>query len=83
MIFAHFLLRLIKKPILFLSPVFCLQLTITSAQNVFVFKTGLVVNNVHQYAREALFTDHLAYQLNNKTLKMPANGNTVFTDQKA
>ncbi|RYY22099.1 MAG: alpha/beta hydrolase, partial [Sphingobacteriaceae bacterium] len=82
MTFTRFLFKLIKKPILFLSLVFCLQFTTASAQNVFVFKSGLVVNSVHQYAREALYTDHLAYQLNNKTLKIPANGNTVFTDQK-
>ncbi|RYE18011.1 MAG: hypothetical protein EOP42_31355 [Sphingobacteriaceae bacterium] len=80
MIFAQFLFKVIKKTILFLSPIFLFQITVASAQNVFIFKSGLVVNNVHQYAREALYTDHLAYQLNNKTLKTPVNGNTVFTD---
>ncbi|MGI4021672.1 MAG: alpha/beta hydrolase-fold protein [Janthinobacterium lividum] len=82
MMFSRFLVKLIKKPVLFLSPVFLLQFTIASAQNVFTFKSGLIVNNVHQYVREALFTDHLAYQLNNGTLKKPTNGNTLFTDQK-
>lgn len=84
MTFARFLLKVIKKPILFLSPVFLLHFAFitASAQNVFVFKSGLVVNNIHQYAREALFTDHLAFQLNNGTLKTPADGNTLFIDQK-
>jgi len=39
------------------------------AQQVFVFRKGLACGEVHQYAREAVYTDLLAYQLHTSTLQ--------------
>ncbi|WP_214226309.1 alpha/beta hydrolase-fold protein [Pedobacter sp. B4-66] len=47
------------------------------SQNVYKFTEGLLLNNVHKYGREALYTDLLAYQLFTNTLKQPT-ADTVF-----
>jgi dienelactone hydrolase len=44
------------------------------AQDAYQFTKGLVVEDCHQYGREALYTDQLAYQLYNGSLKQPAAG---------
>jgi hypothetical protein len=43
---------------------------------------GLIVSKAHQYGREALFKDRLAYEIYNKTLKTPAVGETAFLNEK-
>ncbi|KAA3439781.1 alpha/beta hydrolase-fold protein [Rufibacter hautae] len=52
------------------------------AQNTHQFKKGLVVEDCHQYGREAIYTDQLAYQLYSKTLKKPAEGQVFLTNEK-
>lgn len=55
--------------------VFLLVLSnIAIAQKVVYFKQGLMVNSVHHYVRDAVYTDTLAYQLYNGTLKKPVAG---------
>lgn len=44
------------------------------AQKTFVFKTGLYLNGVHHYGREALYTDSLAFRLYNQSLEKPVAG---------
>ena len=41
------------------------------AQKSFIFKTGLYVNGVHRYGREALYADSLAFRLYNQSLEKP------------
>lgn len=52
------------------------------AQSVYHFEEGLAVGPCHQYGREALYTDQLAYQLYKGTLK-PQEGVVLLTDPKA
>ncbi len=54
----------------FLFPLLLLT-NITFAQNTYKFTEGLLLNNVHRYGREALYTDLLAYQLFTNSLKQP------------
>jgi len=49
------------KKILFVLAVFCSSSLL--AQNVFYFTSGLASGNVHQYGREAMYSDALAYSL--------------------
>ncbi|MCC9137871.1 alpha/beta hydrolase-fold protein [Pontibacter silvestris] len=49
------------------------------AQKAFQFTKGLVVEDCHQYGREALYTDQLAYQLYNSSLKKPSEGQSFYT----
>jgi poly(3-hydroxybutyrate) depolymerase len=51
----------------------------SSAQDTLHFTKGLMVNAPNRYGREAIYTDHLAYQLFNGTLQKPAEG-AVFAD---
>ncbi|MCE7068561.1 alpha/beta hydrolase-fold protein [Dyadobacter sp. CY326] len=53
-----------------------------SAQKIFHFEEGLGVGPCHQYGREALYTDQLAYQLYNGTLLKPQDGNTLTKTAK-
>lgn len=48
------------------------------AQSNHTFKTGLAIGNVHQYGREALYQDVLAYELINGNLK-PVAGSSIST----
>lgn len=50
-----------------------LQATVFS-QNTYQFKSGLVVSSPQRYGREAIYTDHLAYQLYTSQLKTPVDG---------
>ncbi|MCF0070101.1 prolyl oligopeptidase family serine peptidase [Dyadobacter sp. CY261] len=52
------------------------------AQSVYHFKDGLAIGPCHQYGREALYTDQLAYQLYKGTLK-PQEGGVLLSDAKA
>lgn len=53
-----------------------------SAQDVYHFTKGFVVNTNSRYGREALYTDPLAYQLYSNTLKTPVEGGVLTTDEK-
>jgi pimeloyl-ACP methyl ester carboxylesterase len=61
----------------------CLLLTVISlsafAQDTIHFNKGLMVNAPNRFGREAIYTDQLAYQLFNGTLKKPADG-AAFSD---
>lgn len=52
------------------------------AQKVYHFEEGLGVGPCHQYGREALYTDQLAYQLYNGTLLKPQDGSTLIKNEK-
>jgi poly(3-hydroxybutyrate) depolymerase len=52
-------------------------LTQARAQQRYPFTQGLVAGPCHQYGREALYTDQLAYQLNQSSLAKPAAGQPV------
>jgi len=45
------------------------------AQKTHIFKTGLYINGVHHYGREALYADSLAFRLYNQSLEKPLAGN--------
>ena len=47
------------------------------AQSDYYFTTGLTVNGVHRYGREALYSDKLAYQLYTKTIRKPSEGGSL------
>ena len=42
---------------------------VSTAQEIYTFKEGMIANIPHRYGREALYTDELAYQLYTNTLK--------------
>jgi predicted peptidase len=52
---------------------------LTFAQDTVHFTKGLFVNAANRYGREAIYTDQLAYQLFNGSLKQPADG-LAFSD---
>lgn len=56
-------------------------LTLT-AQRDHQFTTGLAVANCHNYGREAIVTDHLAYLLYTGQLRQPKDGVKLTTDQE-
>lgn len=62
---------------LLLSGCFFLNAT-AFAQDTFQFTKGLIVPAAHNYGREALYTDPLAYQLYTNTLKSPVDGATFM-----
>jgi poly(3-hydroxybutyrate) depolymerase len=59
---------------LFLFISFFILTLATFAQDTYYFKTGLFLPSGGRYGREAIYTDALAYQLYNKTLKTPTDG---------
>jgi hypothetical protein len=52
------------------------------AQVVYHFEQGLGVGPCHQYGREALYTDQLAYQLYKGTLASPQDGTALLKNSK-
>jgi len=50
------------------------------AQTTFHFSEGLGIGPCHQYGREALYSDQLAYQLYKGTLKQPLEGQSFGSD---
>jgi pimeloyl-ACP methyl ester carboxylesterase len=58
---------------------FCL---VVQAQVKHSFSEGLAAGPAHQYGREALFTDQLAYQLYNGSLKNPEIGQALFRNEQ-
>ncbi|WP_083256973.1 carboxylesterase family protein [Arcticibacter eurypsychrophilus] len=61
--------------------VICFIPYLLSAQHVYNFTKGLVLNPVHQYGRQALYIDPLAFALYQKTLKTPISG-SAFSSVK-
>ncbi|MFT3702567.1 MAG: prolyl oligopeptidase family serine peptidase [Agriterribacter sp.] len=59
------------------SSCFLLSIFFCKAQDTVYLNEGLVVNGIHHYGREALYTDLLAYQLYSGTLQQPKDG-SVF-----
>jgi dienelactone hydrolase len=58
----------------------CILLSVCAkAQDAYQFTKGLVIEDCHQYGREALYTDQLAYQLYNGSLKKPVEGQEFAT----
>lgn len=55
---------------------------ITNAQEKYFFKEGLAIGGVHQYGREALFSDALAYQLFSGSLKPKAGADFIYNNGK-
>src|SRR5690349_20853624 len=66
-------MRLRKYSLIF---IFLCSCQFVFAQKVVFLTKGLLVNGVHRYGREALYSDTLAYQLYNQTLQQPAEGKT-------
>jgi dienelactone hydrolase len=54
-----------------------------NAQTEHRFTTGLAVSNVHRYGREALVTDHLAYQLYSGQFKTPSENSKLTTNEQS
>ena len=57
-------------------------LTTANAQSVYQFKEGLILSKVHRYGREALYSDPLAWQMYNGTLRTPTAGSVFGKDLK-
>ena len=53
-----------------------------NAQSDFRFTKGLAVSGAHRYGREALVTDHLAYQLYSGTFKTPVENTKSFANDQ-
>jgi hypothetical protein len=53
-----------------------------AAQKEYVFREGLVIANCHNYARQAVNTDHFAYRYYSKDYKTPKAGMVLFTDSE-
>jgi dienelactone hydrolase len=58
----------------------CLVTTVSYGQQIFEFKTGLVLPQCHKYGREALVTDQLAYAMYSGQLKKPVAGESLSMD---
>ncbi len=52
------------------------------AQTEIKFTSGLVAESVHEYGRQALVQDEIAYQLIHGTFQKPANGKTLFKNEE-
>ena len=53
-----------------------------TAQNNYIFTEGLAVGSCHQYGREALYTDHVAYQLIQGKIATPIEAGVLMTDKE-
>jgi predicted esterase len=53
-----------------------------NAQSEYRFTSGLAIPGAHRYGREALVTDHLAYQLYSGQFKTPAENAKLFTNEQ-
>ena len=68
-----------QKPILnSLVVMFCLFTVALNGQTTYFFSDGLAIGNVHQYGREALYSDGLAFQLYNAGIKPVAGESLSF-----
>lgn len=70
------------KKILLLTLTFYSFLTTVSGQSTYYFSEGLAAGPFHQYGREALYKDELAYALNTNALSAPKEGGTFSTVDK-
>lgn len=68
-----------QKAKAFLGMSFLILSIYGSAQDTIYFKQGFMINGVHRYGREAVYTDLLLYNLYNKTLQVPADGAALET----
>ncbi len=66
-----------KEMLLLVAFISCSAILV--AQDTIHFNKGLYINAPNRYGREALYTDQLAYELFNGTLKTPAEG-AAFSD---
>lgn len=62
--------------------IFFLTLNFCEAQSIHTFTEGLGAGPCHQYGREAIFTDLLAYQLLQGKLTQPTEGGTLANDKQ-
>ncbi|MBV6639916.1 MAG: prolyl oligopeptidase family serine peptidase [Cyclobacteriaceae bacterium] len=69
------------KKIVVVFAVFVLPLALC-AQTEFKFTSGLVAESVHQYGRQALVQDEIAYQLTKGIFKKPEAGQTLFINEE-
>ncbi|KAA8473974.1 putative esterase [Arcticibacter tournemirensis] len=53
-----------------------------SGQSAYQFKEGYILKKVHRYGREALYSDPLAWQLYNGSLKTPVDGAVFGSDSQ-
>jgi dienelactone hydrolase len=70
------------RTILLLTLIFCSFLPDALGQSTFYFAEGLVAGPFHQYGREAIYKDQLAYALNTSALASPKEGDTFSTIEK-
>jgi pimeloyl-ACP methyl ester carboxylesterase len=70
------------RTIVLLTLTLCSFLPDVLGQSTFYFSEGLAAGNFHQYGREALYKDELAYALNNNSLTSPKEGGTFSTTDK-
>jgi len=70
-----------KRLLLALVLLTCLAFQAYSQKD-FYFEEGLGIGPCHQYGREALYKDELAYQLYQGTLSRPADGIMLFKNEK-
>jgi dienelactone hydrolase len=54
--------------------------SVSDAQSIFEFKTGLVLSQCHKYGREALVTDQLAYVMYAGQMQKPVEGGLLSQD---
>ncbi|MFA6481581.1 MAG: prolyl oligopeptidase family serine peptidase [Bacteroidales bacterium] len=54
----------------------------TGAQTEFIFRQGLAIGNVHQYGRQAMFTDQFAWRYLAPGYQSPEAGLVLFTEPK-
>ncbi|WP_373513599.1 alpha/beta hydrolase-fold protein [Persicitalea sp.] len=66
-------------PLLFL--LFISSFTLALSQNTHYFSEGLAAGGLHQYGREAIYQDQLAYALSNGSLATPS-GNATLSNLK-
>ncbi len=59
---------------------FSLVMVALNGQGKYLFQEGLALGNVHQYGREALYSDGLAYQLYNAGIKPAAGESFSYAD---
>jgi predicted esterase len=65
----------------FLLVFYSLMISLAFGQNVYHFTRGLFINAVSRYGREAIYTDHLAYNLFTSALKSPVAGDSMMVGQ--
>ena len=65
----------------FVLAVFILPLALC-AQTEYKFTSGLIAESVHEYGRQAVVQDEIAYQLNQGIFRKPEAGETLFQNEE-